>query len=82
MNVFGQRQHPEKFIPGTIQRVRDGHKVTIHADSSKTQAGSRMYIHASDVAEGLMFILNLDNYIHKGDLGWAKCPKFNYFYHI
>ena len=77
MNVFGQRQHPEKFIPGTIQRVRDGHKVTIHADSSKTQAGSRMYIHASDVAEGLMFILNLDNYIHKGDFGWAKCPKFN-----
>jgi dTDP-glucose 4,6-dehydratase len=54
MNVFGQRQHPEKFIPGTIQRVRDGDKVTIHADSSKTQAGSRMYIHASDVAEGLM----------------------------
>ena len=59
MNVFGQRQHPEKFIPGTIQRVRDGEKVTIHADSTRTKAGSRMYIHAQDVAEGLMFILNL-----------------------
>ena len=77
MNVFGQRQHPEKFIPGTIQRVRDGDKVTIHADASKTKAGSRMYIHASDVAEGLMFILNLENYTHTGDFGWAKCPKFN-----
>ena len=77
MNVFGERQHPEKFIPGTIQRVRDGDKVTIHADASKTKAGSRMYIHASDVAEGLMFILNLENYTHTGDFGWAKCPKFN-----
>lgn len=77
MNVFGQRQHPEKFIPGTIQRVRDGELVTIHADSSRTKAGSRMYIHAQDVAEGLMFILNLKNYQHQGDFGSAKCPKFN-----
>ena len=26
MNVFGERQHPEKFIPMTIQRVRDSEK--------------------------------------------------------
>ncbi len=77
MNVFGQRQHPEKFIPGTIQRVRDGELVTIHADSTRTKAGSRMYIHAQDVAEGLMFILNLKNYQHQGDFGSARCPKFN-----
>jgi dTDP-glucose 4,6-dehydratase len=77
MNVFGQRQHPEKFIPGTIQRVRDGELVTIHADSTRTKAGSRMYIHAQDVAEGLMFILSLKNYQHQGDFGSARCPKFN-----
>ena len=35
------------------------------------------YIHAQDVADGLMFILNLKNYSHKGDFGNAKCPKFN-----
>ena len=36
-----------------------------------------LYIHAQDVADGLMFILNLKNYSHKGDFGNAKCPKFN-----
>jgi dTDP-glucose 4,6-dehydratase len=77
MNVFGERQHPEKFIPATIQKVRDGETVVIHADPSRTVAGSRMYIHARDVAEGLMFILDLKDYQHTGDYGHAHCPKFN-----
>ena len=77
MNVFGERQHPEKFIPMVIQRVRDGKKVLIHSNEEKTKAGSRHYIHAQDVADGLMFILNLKNYKHEGDFGNAKCPKFN-----
>ena len=78
MNVFGERQHPEKFIPATIQKVRDGETVIIHADPTRTVAGSRMYIHARDVAEGLMFILGLPRDCrHTGDYGHAHCPKFN-----
>ena len=77
MNVFGERQHPEKFIPMTIQNVRDGNKVIIHADPTRTVAGSRMYIHAKDVADGLMHILNLKDYVHTGDYGHAHCPQFN-----
>ena len=78
MNVFGERQHPEKYIPMVIQKVRDGETVTVHSDPSKTIAGSRHYIHAKDVADGLMFILeNLQDYKHEGDYGHAKCPKFN-----
>jgi dTDP-glucose 4,6-dehydratase len=77
MNVFGNRQHPEKFIPATIKKVRDGEQVIIHADPTRTHAGTRMYIHASDVADGLMFILGLKDYKHTGDYGHAHCPKFN-----
>jgi dTDP-glucose 4,6-dehydratase len=77
MNVFGERQHPEKFIPSTIKKIRDGKQVIIHADPTCTQAGTRMYIHARDVAEGLMFILALKDYQHTGDFGGAHCPKFN-----
>lgn len=77
MNVFGERQHPEKFIPLVIKKVRDGEKVIVHSDPSKTIPGKRHYIHAKDVADGLMFILNLQNYKHTGDFGGAKCPKFN-----
>ena len=79
MNVFGERQHPEKFIPMCIQRARDGEKIYIHANPEKTEAGTRMYIHARDVADGLMFILNSlpKDYKHTGDYGHAHCPKFN-----
>jgi dTDP-glucose 4,6-dehydratase len=77
MNVFGERQHPEKYIPMVIKRVRDNEKVFVHSNPEKTKAGSRHYIHALDVADGMMFILNLKNYKHIGDYGNAKCPKFN-----
>ena len=77
MNVFGERQHPEKFIPMCIQRSLTGEKVYIHSDPSKTKAGTRMYIHAKDVADGLYFIINLKDYKVEGDFGGAHCPKFN-----
>lgn len=57
MNVFGERQHPEKFIPSTIQKVRDGGVVTIHANRDCTKAGSRFYIHAQHVASAVRFVL-------------------------
>jgi dTDP-glucose 4,6-dehydratase len=76
MNVFGERQHPEKFIPMCIKKIRDGESVTIHSDKTKKIPGSRHYIHAEDVAEAIYFILTkkLENEI---DFGGAKCPKFN-----
>jgi len=59
MNVFGERQHPEKFIPKTISRVLRGDTVTIHADKTCTIPGQRFYIHARNVANGILHILNL-----------------------
>jgi len=77
MNVFGERQHPEKYIPMCIRKVRDGQSITVHSDSTKTIPGSRHYIHAQDVAEALMFILGLRGPIIPKEYGGAKCPKFN-----
>ncbi len=57
MNVFGERQHPEKYIPMTVRKVRDGDKVTVHANADRTKAGSRFYIHAKNVAAALLFLL-------------------------
>ncbi len=59
MNVFGERQHPEKFIPSTIRNVRDSRLVHIHADATATQPGARHYIHADDVASALLFLLEM-----------------------
>ena len=76
MNVFGERQHPEKFIPMCIKKVRDNETVTVHADKTKKIPGSRHYIHAEDVADAIYFLLTneLGDSI---DFGGAKCPKFN-----
>ncbi len=46
----------------------------------KTKAGSRHYIHASDVADGCLFLIKNRNRIlnkNNHDYGGAKCPKFN-----
>lgn len=59
MNIFGERQHPEKFIPLVIKKVLAGEEVTIHANKEKTQAGSRFYLHARNLADALLHILNL-----------------------
>jgi dTDP-glucose 4,6-dehydratase len=75
MNVFGERQHPEKYIPMCIKRIRDGETVTIHSDSTKTIPGSRHYIHAEDVSDAVLFLA--DKKFIETTYGGAKCPKFN-----
>tara|TARA_A100001015_G_scaffold310624_1_gene412378 strand:+ start:1424 stop:2449 length:1026 start_codon:yes stop_codon:yes gene_type:complete len=77
MNVFGERQHPEKYIPLCIRNIRDGNSVSVHSNITKTKAGSRHYIHASDVSNAIMFILNYDLSKLKPEFGNAKCQKFN-----
>lgn len=57
MNVFGERQHPEKFIPKTIRMIMNGETIMIHADPTKTVSGSRFWIHARNVSEAVMFLL-------------------------
>jgi dTDP-glucose 4,6-dehydratase len=78
MNVFGERQTPEKFIPKCIRKIMLGEKIYIHSDSTRTIPGSRFYIHAGDVAEAVVFLLkDVDQTKFVSDYGWAKCPKFN-----
>ena len=77
MNVFGERQHPEKYIPMCIDRIRRGETITVHADSEKSRPGSRHYIHAKDVADALLFLYNYDTNSLPVDFGGARCQKFN-----
>jgi len=57
MNAFGERQHPEKFIPKCIQAVLKGEKVYIHSYPDKKTAGTRFYIHARNIAAAVVFLL-------------------------
>lgn len=58
MNVIGERQHPEKFVPLVINKVLKGETVQIHAYPDLSKAGSRYYIHARNVADAMLFLLN------------------------
>ena len=77
MNVFGERQSPEKYIPMVIKKVRDNKTVTVHANAIKSVAGSRHYIHAEDVADALLFLYDYNISSIKPDSTGAKCQKFN-----
>lgn len=77
MNVFGPRQHPEKYIPMCIRKANDGDTVTVHSDASCTIPGSRHYIHAADVADAILFLLELDPAKLTPNNGGVTCPKFN-----
>jgi dTDP-glucose 4,6-dehydratase len=57
MNVFGERQHPEKFIPKTINAVLHGERLFVHSDPSRTKAGSRFYVHARNVTAAMLFLI-------------------------
>jgi dTDP-glucose 4,6-dehydratase len=75
MNVFGERQHPEKFIPMTVQKVLASETVRIHANKEKTEAGSRFWIHARNVSSALLFLLEkVDEFL---DIKDTSKGKFN-----
>jgi dTDP-glucose 4,6-dehydratase len=57
MNAFGERQHPEKFIPSVIRKILRNEKVIIHANPERTKAGSRFYIHCRNIAGALLFLI-------------------------
>lgn len=57
MNAFGEMQHEEKFIPKVIRKIVSGEKVYIHAYPDKKRSGTRFYIHARNIAAGVLFLI-------------------------
>jgi dTDP-glucose 4,6-dehydratase len=57
MNIIGERQHPEKFVPKTIRAILNGEKVILHG-RGRNDVASRCWIHARNVADALLFLLD------------------------
>jgi len=57
IHVEGSSFHPEKFIPLVINKILSEEKIQVHANSDKTKAGSRFYIHARNVADGYLHLV-------------------------
>lgn len=56
MNVIGEHQDPEKFLPKIIQKISLGEEMPIYGDSP-TSIGKRVYLDAKNKADALIHIL-------------------------
>lgn len=50
MNIIGEMQSPEKFVPMVMKKVAAGEAMTVHA-SAEGVIGSRYYLHAYNLAD-------------------------------
>jgi len=57
MNIFGERQHPEKFIPMILRRMLNRETIPLHGDPETGKTGSRFYLHAQNVGDALLWLL-------------------------
>jgi dTDP-glucose 4,6-dehydratase len=58
-NIYGTRQHEEKFIPMVQQKIRNNEEIEIHTNPFG-DIGSRQWIHVSDQAAAILFLLRGD----------------------
>ena len=67
MNIVGERQDKEKFIPMALSSLISGSGVPIHARESargEWHAGSRYYLHARNQADALRHIISRLSDLH------------------
>jgi dTDP-glucose 4,6-dehydratase len=57
MNIYGQYQDKEKFVPLVIDKVMKGETVMIHGYPDKQEAGTRFYLHARNIASAVQYIV-------------------------
>lgn len=59
MNVIGEMQDREKFVPLAIKCLLDGKPVPVHGElvDGKWESGSRCWLHARNCADAVLFIL-------------------------
>lgn len=62
MNMIGERQDAEKFVPLVIQKVLAGEQVDIHlaGDLHGDLTGTRHYLHARNLADAIIHVFNSD----------------------
>ena len=80
MNIIGERQDVEKFVPRIIDCLSREEKVPVHAQliEERWTAGSRFYLHARNQADALRYLI--DNYLSevtRYSQGLQKLPRFN-----
>jgi dTDP-glucose 4,6-dehydratase len=80
MNIIGERQDVEKFVPLIINTLQQGKPVPVHAlkKDGKWTSGSRFYLHARNQADALRFLItHFVNKPHRYTDGLERPERFN-----
>jgi dTDP-glucose 4,6-dehydratase len=77
-NVYGERQHHEKFIPNTINKILSSEEIIVHTDSENVP-GTRYYTYNEDLAKTILFLVkNYEEVKEKSyDDSKMEIPKVN-----
>lgn len=80
MNIIGEMQSPEKFLPMIIRNLREDQPVTVHVGPDG-KPGSRHYLHARNLADAWLFLVD-----HYAGMQWKVSPYPEFYrparYHI
>lgn len=81
MNMIGERQDKEKFLPKIIQKISLGEEMPIYADSPKN-IGTRVYLHAKNMASAIVFLSDKEpmtyrSSIDSGNSHQARPDRYN-----
>ena len=81
MNIIGERQDPEKFLPKIVQKVALGEEMPIYGDSPES-IGSRIYLDAKNCADALVFLANKKptkylDLVASGQTGDTRPDRYN-----
>lgn len=81
MNIIGERQDPEKFLPKIIQKISLDQEMPIYGDSPSS-IGTRCYLHAKNMADALIFLSNkkattYKSFVENGNSYEARPDRYN-----
>jgi dTDP-glucose 4,6-dehydratase len=81
MNIVGERQDPEKFLPKIIQKVARGEEMPIYGDSEDS-IGTRVYLHAQNMAHAIVFLSKIApsrylDLVKEGKTGDTRPDRYN-----
>lgn len=74
VNAFGERQHPEKYLPLLIRRILAHETIFIHANETKDVAATRWYVHARNIAAALAWLVDPNRH-RRPDGSWTSDPR-------
>lgn len=81
MNIIGERQDKEKFIPKIIENVCLGKEMPIYAESEH-RIGSRVYLYAKNLADAILFVTKISpkrysEYVQSGHTAGSRPDKYH-----